>query len=579
MKKLNFLIVVAALGAATALTGCSDEIVQPQTKSSGGELLSRGAYDYPAVEWDNVTDLQVVSNDYPTTPTLSLPWESGSGHSLGIPSHWIDQSPRNPDPKKRTYSRENGWNMVFHNLSDPTQSNKYFGLYNKYSGLLRVFFYSMAAPGGAGTTNTWAEIGVSGSTSMLNFANMYASAMNDRKQNPKVSDATACTFSGSTISPTGYQSRQWYGVEVEIAYDASATSSNLLSAGLSAKYLTNMTMSGSLTGNIKGNIQTIYSNSASSTNENGLVNIGDDAAKQILQTKAGNGGNFFNSLWNNLKSQVPQLIGKAASEGIDILISGGSSAITKGLSKLLGLSGRKTATPMSSTSKVNLGLTSTIQLSGTGETNVAGWGSITPFQLPQFASNNNLYTGKLGVWNLQDYPKVTVDLLMTSMYYPKELVPNPTRPRACYPTYSYRLSSATLVVNPELLTNYKVENMSQQIVFSRNLSIWIGEIETGSAYSLYGDREFYRPSSSNTVKVTGEIEDYFGGWNASNLESSYSRYWNNYATPVTGNSIMCHVYFELVSKTDSNERYAYSKYFPCTAVKGTFSHREETITQ
>lgn len=287
--------------------------------------------------------------------------------------------------------------MVFHNLSDPTQSNKYFGLYNKYSGLLRVFFYSMAAPGGAGTTNTWAEIGVSGSTSMLNFSDFYASAMNDRKQSPKVSDATACTFSGSTINPTGYQSRQWYGVEVEIAYDASATSSNLLSAGLSAKYLTNMTISGSLTGEIKGNIQTIYSNSASSTNENGLVNIGDDAVKQMLQTKAGNGGNFFNSLWNNLKSQVPQLIGKAASEGIDILISGGSSAITKGLSKLLGLSGRKTATPMSSTSKVNLGLTSTIQLSGTGQTNVAGWGNITPFQLPQFASNNNLYTGKLGV--------------------------------------------------------------------------------------------------------------------------------------------------------------------------------------
>lgn len=65
---------------------------------------------------------------------------------------------------------------------------------------------------------------------------------------------------------------------------------------------------------------------------------------------------FFNNLWNNVKSQVPELIGKAVSEGIDILISGGTSAITKGLSKLLGLSGRKTTTPMSSTSKVNLGI-------------------------------------------------------------------------------------------------------------------------------------------------------------------------------------------------------------------------------
>lgn len=48
MKK-SIILCVAAFAAMTALTGCTDEIVQPESKPKGGELLSRGAYDYPAV--------------------------------------------------------------------------------------------------------------------------------------------------------------------------------------------------------------------------------------------------------------------------------------------------------------------------------------------------------------------------------------------------------------------------------------------------------------------------------------------------------------------------------------------------
>lgn len=141
MKKINFLAGVAVtLLATTALTGCNDEVVQPQSQSSGGELLSRGAYDYPAVEWDNVDKIAVACNLQPSTTELSLPWDSGQSGNNGIPEDWLDSERRNPDPKMRAYSRQNGWNMVCHNLSDATQPAKYFGLYNKYTGVLRLFF-------------------------------------------------------------------------------------------------------------------------------------------------------------------------------------------------------------------------------------------------------------------------------------------------------------------------------------------------------------------------------------------------------------------------------------------------------
>lgn len=100
MKKINLLAGVAVtLLATTALTGCNDEVVQPQSQSSGGELLSRGAYDYPAVEWDNVDKIAVACNLQPSTTELSLPWDSGQSGNNGIPEDWLDSERRNPDPK------------------------------------------------------------------------------------------------------------------------------------------------------------------------------------------------------------------------------------------------------------------------------------------------------------------------------------------------------------------------------------------------------------------------------------------------------------------------------------------------
>lgn len=54
--------VVAALFAATAITGCSDEIVQPKREN---QLLSRAPYDYNYVEWDNVESLNAAYKEAP----------------------------------------------------------------------------------------------------------------------------------------------------------------------------------------------------------------------------------------------------------------------------------------------------------------------------------------------------------------------------------------------------------------------------------------------------------------------------------------------------------------------------------
>lgn len=276
MKKINLLAGVAVtLLATTALTGCNDEVVQPQSQSSGGELLSRGAYDYPAVEWDNVDKIAVACNLQPSTTELSLPWDSGQSGNNGIPEDWLDSERRNPDPKMRAYSRQNGWNMVCHNLSDATQPAKYFGLYNKYTGVLRLFFYEISASSGVGTTNCWTGLRVSGSTSLLNFTGRYPAAMSDRMTNPMVFSSPECEISNSTLQKVGYKANNWYGLEVELAYDANAVSSNKLSARLWGQYLTSISMTGTANGSITGNVQTVYSNSSSSMNVSLSANVGN----------------------------------------------------------------------------------------------------------------------------------------------------------------------------------------------------------------------------------------------------------------------------------------------------------------
>jgi len=584
MMKLHRIFYAAALLAiSVGLSGCKDEIIP---ESPQDNLVSRVGYDDPPVEWDNVNGIQVLCSNSPGTTLLPIPWISGTTSDGTIPYSWVDKKANDPAPKKRAYSRENGWEMVFHNLLDPKEMCKYFGLYNRYTGVLRMFFYEINPGANFSTTYAWTAFRISGMNSLLNFASKVPRAMNDRQNSPTLAVTSAKSIY-DLDSSHGYTANKWYSLEVELAYDPSLTHENTISAWLWGETTSTINLSGTNIGSINGSIETIFSNTPNggdfSVNLKGddvNINVGEtDATEKLGSDEVANKG-FVKNLWAKVKSGIPEVINKGLKSGVETLLSGGSSIITKGLSKLLGLSGRSTM-PMSATSKVDLGLNSDIKLEGTLSSSTIGWGYITPFDLPQFATNNQLsFKGNLGVWNLRDYPKVTVDMLMTSMYYPKELVPNPQHPQACYPTFTYKLTPAELVVNPDMLIDYKVENLTQTLVYTTSVSTTFATIEEpGSEYGLHGDIEYYEPKLHNSLTLKGMGKSLFGNWDPYNLEASYSCYWSGYENPTTKHDIMCHVYFELVSKSDSNERYAYSKYFPCTAVKGNFSHREEIITK
>lgn len=594
MKKLVVTIgVAAALSAATALTGCTDEIVQPKREN---QLLSRAPYDYNYVEWDNVESLNAAYNG---ENPLKLPWASGSSASgSGVPSSWIDRQLRDPNPKNRAYSRENGWVMAFHNLRDNLEKRKYFGLYNKHTGVLRVFFYEISSSSGVGTSSAFLGLRIAGSSSLLNFTGQYANAMSIRDTNPMFFTTPVCNISntsesGSTYNVSGnpgYKADTWYGFEVELAYDANATADNTIELRLWGQYLTNINLTGSSEGNISGTINTVYHNSPQgvsislnnvdfSTNKvTTTFNPTKDGVVKELENKISKGGNFVSRLWNRVKSQVPGLIDKGINEALNSFISGGISSGADALSRLLSSITGKSDSPMTSTSKVDLGIKTTMELSGTGSTNVVGWGGVSAFSLPQFASPNNLFSGKLGVWNLADNPTVYVDMSVKELYYPRELVPNPERPVAYRPDFTFNLASVTPTINPDVLSDFKLENVSRQIVYDNYIYTDSHLKPSGEEYGMTETDQFYKPKGSyTTFSVSGMAMNF--KWMPGDIspETRYNFCWDEMKT--LANYIKCHIYFELVSKTDPTRRYAFAKYFPVKAVKRNFSCKEETITE
>lgn len=82
--------------------------------------------------------------------------EKGSSNNLGIPSTWLDENASDPIYANRYYSRENGWELIYSNITESTPT-KYFALYHKYTGLLRFFFYEIASSAGLGSSEAFGE--------------------------------------------------------------------------------------------------------------------------------------------------------------------------------------------------------------------------------------------------------------------------------------------------------------------------------------------------------------------------------------------------------------------------------------
>lgn len=580
MKKQLFLIL-----AIFTTVSCQDESSLFQTELQNAEMDSRAIYDNGYVEWDNVTGLSYKLNS-DEIKTLSLPWEAGNGHNSGIPPSWYDYNLRDTNPINRYYSQANGWRLVYSNLLDKTQSNKYFALYNRYTGVMRMFFYAIESYSGDGTTSTFVGFHVKGSSSLLNFAFNPPLAMDKVQTDASTFFSPLWSVSnGSASNQVGYHSNCWYSIEVECAYESKAQTANTIVSNIWGTNLALTTTTGTSSGSVEGSVQTTYSNNPSfslnftsnstqSTSVSSTLNVSyNDAEVELgnkIETEVENNNSFFKDLWDGLKSDLPELASKGIKEGISSIFSAGGSFATKAIGKLaqniLGIS----SGPSTSTSKVDLG----IKLTTTSESNTTiqkdMWGA-QGIPLPGGTITNELFSEKLGAWNIQQTPKVFIDMYAYSYFWPWDLVPNQTKPRAYEIEFKYYFSPSTLVVNPSLLQEFDIRNLKQDLVFTGNM---LSNIKNSTkAYGLYGNTPIYQ-SNESYIWVKGPSLDFVD--NNYNPNTSYSSCWSYANAHFNSKYVLCRVSFDLVSKTDG-KTISYSKYFVAESVSRNYYHEEKII--
>ena len=577
MNRLFYFLLLAAFVAS-----CSDEIEQVTVQSTP-QVLTRAGYDEGAFQWDNVDyfNYRLESDEIKTN--LSVPWKPGIASAMGIPQDWVDFNYLDSDPYKRKYSEANGWKLVYSNLYEKSDHIKYFALYNKYTGIMRLFTYTFGTNNTANGRAVQLGIYLSGNSSVLNFCEEFPTGMSERKNGaafyyiPK-----SCIFTSSMA--TSFSQNQWYGMEVELAYDSSVTDSNLFSFALQSQNITNITLGGSIAGSITGTVTTVFSNTPNfnfsiDNSKNCSINQSISDAGDNIKNTINNGlnsadttkKNFWESIWNKIKTTTSGLAGKTVNEGIDAILSAGSSFATKKLGHLaksiLGIGG-----PMSSESKVNLGANLTLEISGSATDSIIQL-NVNNIPLPGGNYPNVLYNEKLGAWNLSSNPIVYTDMHAYSYYYAQN--PDRTRPVATQATFRYYLSYPTIVIKPVISNEFDVTNTKFDLVVDDKVTLTYNEaldMNSLSAYGFFGDTYLYSSTNSYltlyAISLDGKRVD-------STVESYYERDWPSGLSYAT-NYLFCRVSFDLVSKNDDRV-YSFSKYFRVTPQRRNFYHHNKDI--
>ena len=133
---------------AIAITACTDEIDNPvaeETPQVGFTGFGASADMY------NINDETFTAETWRQEPAIYLYDEEGrqkdpmgrKGYTL-VNLPWIksDVQTNLPDGFCKDVTRENGWELVLNRCGCRSiKNNNFFALYNKYTGILRFFFY------------------------------------------------------------------------------------------------------------------------------------------------------------------------------------------------------------------------------------------------------------------------------------------------------------------------------------------------------------------------------------------------------------------------------------------------------
>ena len=328
----------------------------------------------PVFDWTNTTNIALLGLNNPVV----LPWYNGA--NTQIPYYMLGD-----------YKLEDGWEMVYNYCIDtpPGEINKsYLIFYNKFTGILRVFYYN-SSPVVPASATFW-RLEITAPTSMFNSVGPLSFPISERIDHP-------CVYvSNLTCVPSKSVSVGWNCFDVELAYDDQIELTNArFNINIYNIDIKKIKLGGGISLETDGTIATMVSSQYPSWVQK-ASKVAGDGAKDFLKKSLGK---------TSLKERIT-----------NILAGGVSSLVSDGVKWFLGgFTGKKNNTYSS-----NLQLTTqgTVALQGELEAlNNPNISTLMHNPLPGAIKRSDdsflpSYDKPLGVWALEKAPMLYM--------YPKE---------------------------------------------------------------------------------------------------------------------------------------------------------------
>jgi len=409
------------------LWSCQEPEVEPVIFDNTNDIDITGPKgsrpDRPLPNWESLSEMPRPAG----LPDISSPWANGCGCT------------ELPTGIREDYRSANGWELVYNTfttLQDPI--HKYFVLYNKYSGLMRMYLYvsgdqpfiesdqmsqTLSLQGGAGLNS-----------SLLNFSDQYVVDVN------QTSDL-ASTTERSIIRPGA-----WYAFEHELAYDANLSSQSFSTASLDwvfdATTIAFVELNGHLEGELVGSLSA--PGLGFSPTLNASLNYLGKGNLNLSGNKESNGKLI--DLGNSVFSGVKKAFEKAAQGQVEGILNGIFGKNTESSEDNIKLK-FEAGLEINGTISQNIGLTGiSLQIPGTSNSNPS---SATP-----------IYNKAVGVFNLSNRPTIHRKTYNIRQY---DQAGNQLPPNRQY-VYEFVNSTVNIVFNPEVLAVASISNMAKEVV-------------------------------------------------------------------------------------------------------------------
>ena len=439
MKRIVFLpkCIVSSIGLVLliifTITSCkknSEQIIKKDNDKD--KSISTFGFTPPPLDWENIDYMPTP----PGLPQILVPWASGASRQFAA-------------EMANDYKSLDGWVLVyntFNNISVP--DNWYFILYNKYRGLMRMYYYVPSGSNFITSKNIIQTLAIEGSYSasspLMNFAGQDIININSNS-----------SF-GSQIEPYQVAPATWYILQYELAYDQNMSSQSYSSFNflwtIRSGDISNISLNGTQTGSLTGIVSTPGTNftispsfSISGANNSNVIINGSSDAEKLKPT-------LGQTIVNTIKGAI---------------LNGAQGIIKNILSGIF-----KKSTSNTPEENVNLKIKTNISLNGTLTSNfllTSPSFSIPGYDQTSTTGQTPAYNETLGVFYLSNRPTINI----TYTHIPIPTCAEPGSPNQYY-RYNFTVdnNSFQYIFNPAVTSIASIQNIQTDILLpDRGLDI------------------------------------------------------------------------------------------------------------